>query len=53
VILHIQSGDSLTLLNTAAPDATLKQLVIALIAGSLLIFPALFFLLRTFKREQF
>lgn len=34
----------------AAPEATLRQLNIALLVGSLLIFPSLFFLLRVFKR---
>ncbi|MDF3056234.1 MAG: cytochrome ubiquinol oxidase subunit [Rariglobus sp.] len=33
----------------AAPPATLRQLVIALLVGSLFIFPSLFFLLRVFK----
>jgi cytochrome d ubiquinol oxidase subunit II len=33
----------------AAPPATLRQLVIALLVGSVFIFPSLFFLLRVFK----
>lgn len=33
----------------AAPPATLKQLVLALLVGSLFIFPSLFYLLRVFK----
>lgn len=33
----------------AAPPATLRQLVIALLVGSIFIFPSLFFLLRVFK----
>lgn len=33
----------------AAPAATLRQLVIALVIGSVFIFPSLFFLLRVFK----
>lgn len=34
---------------TAAPEATLRQLVIALLVGSAFIFPALFFLMKVFK----
>jgi len=33
----------------AAPEATLRQLVIALLVGSLFIFPSLFYLFRVFK----
>lgn len=40
----------ITFFQAAAPPATQLQLVIALLAGSLLIFPSLFFLLRVFKR---
>ena len=40
------------LVHTAAPAATLRYLLGALVAGSLLILPALVFLLRTFKRDQ-
>lgn len=36
----------------AAPPATLRQLVLALLVGSLLIFPSLFYLLRVFKSTQ-
>ncbi len=36
----------------AAPHATMLQLVIALLVGSLFIFPSLFFLLRVFKSKQ-
>lgn len=36
----------------AAPAATLRQLVIALLIGSVFIFPSLFFLLRVFKRAD-
>ncbi|EIP99590.1 cytochrome bd-type quinol oxidase, subunit 2 [Opitutaceae bacterium TAV1] len=36
----------------AAPHATLVQLVIALLVGSLFIFPSLFFLLRVFKVKR-
>jgi len=36
----------------AAPPATLRQLVIALLVGAVFIFPSLFFLLRLFKSEH-
>lgn len=36
----------------AAPDATLRQLVIALVVGSFFIFPSLIFLLRVFKLKR-
>lgn len=49
-----QSGrHTLNLFQIAAPPAVLKQLVIALIAGSILIFPALFYLFHTFKFKEF
>ena len=35
--------------NDAAPDATLRQLVVALLLGSLFIFPSLLYLFRVFK----
>lgn len=45
---HIVPPD-LTIFNAAAPTATLQALVVALIAGALLLFPALYYLLRVFK----
>ena len=36
----------------AAPDPSLKQLVIALLVGSTFIFPSLFYLLKVFKLEE-
>ncbi|RPI66274.1 MAG: cytochrome d ubiquinol oxidase subunit II, partial [Ignavibacteriales bacterium] len=51
VIVVIGDGEDLNLLNTAAPHTTLLYLGWALIIGSLLIFPALFFLYRVFKSE--
>lgn len=53
VVVAIKGGESLTLYNSAAPDATLLQLVIALIIGSLIILPSLFYLMKVFKGEQF
>jgi cytochrome d ubiquinol oxidase subunit II len=39
----------LTLLNSAAPTATLRLLIIALCIGAVLLLPSLFFLFRIFK----
>ena len=39
----------LTIYNAAAPEATLRYLLYALIAGALIIFPALAYLLKIFK----
>lgn len=53
-IINRQEGYSdLTFHNTAAPDATLIQLVWALAVGSCIILPFLFYLMRVFKGEQF
>jgi cytochrome bd ubiquinol oxidase subunit II len=41
--------DPLTIYSAAAPDATLRYLLYALIAGSAIIFPALIYLLAIFK----
>lgn len=49
VMLRYSNGDYLGLYNTAAPEATLRQLALALLFGSVLILPALFFLMKTFK----
>lgn len=37
--------------NAAAPEATLRQLALALLFGSLLILSFLFFLMKTFKAK--
>ena len=49
-VLTTAQGD-LTFFEAAAPAATLRQLNLALLIGSFFIFPALFFLLRLFKRD--
>ncbi|MCL5966587.1 MAG: cytochrome d ubiquinol oxidase subunit II [Deltaproteobacteria bacterium] len=41
----------LTIAAAAAPPATLRPLLAALLAGAVVLFPAIFVLLRTFKRE--
>ena len=53
VLLTIPGVGSLTLANAAAPEATLKYLLYALVPGCLLIFPSLFYLFRVFKSESF
>jgi cytochrome d ubiquinol oxidase subunit II len=44
-------ANSLTIYNSAAPEITLIYLLYALLGGSALIFPSLFFLFRVFKRS--
>ncbi len=51
VLLRYADGSYLGLVESAAPEATLLQLGLALLIGSLLILPALYYLLRTFKGE--
>lgn len=53
VINQTEGFPDLTFYNSAAPEATLMQLIIALLIGSLLIFPFLFYLMKTFKAQQF
>ena len=48
-IVKIKDGTSLTLFNSAAPEITLNYLGWALIIGSFIIFPSLFYLLDIFK----
>lgn len=47
----ITADGPLSFYEQAAPQATLVQLVLALVVGSLFIFPSLIFLLRVFKVE--
>lgn len=49
VVLTLKSGP-LSFYDAAAPAATLRQLVLALLIGSVVIFPSLFYLLRVFKK---
>lgn len=51
VLVEVAGGADLTFFNSHAPEATLDQLGWALLAGSALILPALFYLLRVFKSE--
>jgi cytochrome d ubiquinol oxidase subunit II len=49
VVMRYKSGEYLGLFENAAPEATMRQLGLALLVGSVLILPALFYLLKTFK----
>ena len=51
VIINSKSSP-LTIYTAAAPESTLRYLLYALIAGSVLIFPALFYLLKIFKLSE-
>lgn len=51
VILTTATGP-VTLYNAAAPEATLRVLFYALLAGAALIFPALIYLLWVFKANR-
>ncbi len=52
VLIHLQNATDLTFFNSKAPEATLRQLSLALCFGSILILPALYYLFRVFKLEQ-
>lgn len=52
VVVALQNAPDLTFHNAAAPVSTLEQLVIALIVGSLIILPALFYLMKVFKGDH-
>jgi len=49
ILIHMKDGKHLTLYNAVAPEATLYYLTIALVVGSLLIFPSIYYLFRIFK----
>jgi len=51
-VILMKNGDNITLFSAAAPEATLTQLGWALIIGSLLIFPTLFYLYKVFKIDR-
>ncbi|WP_033412517.1 cytochrome d ubiquinol oxidase subunit II [Segetibacter koreensis] len=52
VVINVKDGHHLTFFNTHAPDATLKQLLIALMVGLVLVIPAFIFLFRVFKVKE-
>jgi cytochrome d ubiquinol oxidase subunit II len=45
----MKNGEQLTFFNTQAPDATLEQLLIALLVGLVLVIPGFVYLFRVFK----
>jgi len=49
VLINLENGEHLTFFNTQAPAATLKQLLIALIVGLLLVVPGFVYLFKIFK----
>ncbi len=51
-VVLMKDGSNINLYNAAAPDATLTQLGWALIVGSLIIFPTLFYLFKVFKIDR-
>jgi cytochrome d ubiquinol oxidase subunit II len=53
VLINLQDGGHLTFFNTQAPAATLKQLLIALIAGLLLVVPGFIYLFKIFKIARY
>jgi cytochrome d ubiquinol oxidase subunit II len=52
VLIKLEDGQHLTVFNTSAPEATLKQLLIALIIGLVLIVPGFVYLFKVFKIES-
>ena len=49
VLINIQQAEPLTFFNTQAPEATFRQLLIALLVGLVLVIPAFVYLFRVFK----
>lgn len=52
VLIQIKGGEAYTFFNTQAPEATMKQLFIALAVGFVLIIPAFIYLFKVFKMER-
>lgn len=52
VLIHVKGGNHFTFFNTQAPAATMQQLLIALLAGLILIIPAFIYLFKVFKIER-
>ncbi len=52
VMLYEKNGNHLSFLNAHAPDATLYQLLIALLVGLVLIIPSFYFLFKVFKKTK-
>lgn len=49
ILIHMKDGNHLTVYNSVAPETTLYYLTMALLIGSLLIFPSIYYLFRIFK----
>lgn len=49
VLVKFSDGTELTFFNTHAPEATLKQLLLALLAGLILVIPGFVYLFKVFK----
>ena len=52
IMINVENGDHLTFFNAAAPQATLYQLLIALLVGLLLVVPGFLYLFRVFKVKK-
>lgn len=51
-LVQLKDGSELTFYNSAAPQITLNYLGWALLVGSVIIFPSLFYLFKVFKAEK-
>ncbi len=51
-LVLLKNGNAFTFFNSSAPYETLKYLAFALIFGSVIIFPSLFYLFNVFKAEK-
>lgn len=51
-LVQLNDGSKLTFYNSAAPQITINYLGWALLIGSIIIFPSLFYLFRVFKAEK-
>lgn len=52
IVSRVEAAHSVTIYTAAAPETTLRFLLYALVIGSLIIFPALIYLLVVFKRTR-
>ena len=52
VLIQVSGGEDYTFFNTQAPQATLQQLLIALIVGLILVVPGFMYLFKVFKVER-
>jgi cytochrome bd ubiquinol oxidase subunit II len=52
VLIQVRGGEDYTFFNTQAPQATLQQLLIALIVGLVMVVPGFLYLFKVFKVER-